>query len=267
MQTLQEIPMPITKEELIARSLLQANQMTGGALTVPSMMDNSQFNKLDVLERAEIIKQYADLSANHPATKITPSLGTTIASGARVGFLHSVLPMLTTGLVTVPTVAALTKSFGNPTAMMDIAKRVSLPLAAGVGVGMASGIVASLMGRAQAGENNAYLQHILQGIRSEQDPDEKRVKAMALVAATPTLNRRANMFDSYSHNLTQQLIGNFINPSATETFENALPQGAVVMPDGSHRVFNYNDWRYVEGLPHLTTEKGNPRFKIVRNEQ
>ena len=73
--------MPLDRSELIARSLLHANAVTGGSLTLPAMIDNLQFQQLPPEERARVVEQYAMLSNHHrenPNPKLIMQLYTNV---------------------------------------------------------------------------------------------------------------------------------------------------------------------------------------------
>lgn len=261
--------MPISREELVARSLLHANSITGGSLTLPAMLDNNQFNQLSPEEKAGVVERYATLSRNHPASHQVPSLGSTIAQGARNGLIGSVLPTALAGVIAVPTIAAISASMGNRTAMVEIMKRTAAPLALAAGIGMTSGIVGSVLGRAMTSDNNRYIQDLVSSVHKEEDPDTRRVRAMALVAASPALNRRAVATENIGHNMSQQLIGRFLGGGETqEMFQSIIPADNLQLPDGSVQRFPYNDFRFVGGLGQLTTDRSTtPAFKIVPNSE
>lgn len=260
--------MPLSREELVARSLLHANTMTGGSLTLPAMIDNQQFNQLSPEEKAFVVEKYATLSKTHPASHQVPTLGSTIAHGAKAGLVGSVLPTILAGVIAVPTIAAISASMGNRVAMMDILRRTATPLAIAGGIGMASGIVGHVLGRAMTSDNNNYISKLVQSVQDEEDPDEKRIKAMALVAASPTLNRRAGSLDMAGVNLTQQILGNYLGSGAKtkEMFDTHIGGHSVELPDGRTQRFNYDNFNFVGGLDRLVGEsQGRPAFKIVPN--
>lgn len=259
--------MSLSREELVARSLLHANTMTGGSLTLPAMLDNNQFQQLSPEEKAAVVEQYATLSKTHPASHQVPTLGSTIAHGAKAGLIGSVLPTILAGVIAVPTVAAISASMGNRVAMMDILRRTATPLAIAGGIGMASGVVGHVLGRAMTSDNNNYISKLVKSVQEEQDPDERRIKSMALVAASPTLNRRGSSLDMAGVNLTQQIIGNYLGSDQTQDmFNKAIRSHSFELPNGARKDFTYKDFNYLEGMDRMINEpNARPAFKIVPN--
>lgn len=260
--------MPLDRSELIARSLLHANQITGGGVSLPAMVDNPHFSKLTPEEKADIVGQYADLTRGGVSSQ--PSLLSAIGSGAKHGLVTSILPTALAGVVAVPTVAALTASFGKKVPMLNIAERVVAPLALAGAIGVGAGIAGSLIGRVQSQENNRYLSRILDSIRQEQDPDTRAIKSMALVAASPTLNRRGQALEQYGNALSGSLIGHYINPrgETKKMFNQILPEYEVQIPGNNKPMsYDYKDFSFVKGLDTLTTHPAgsNPKYKIVPN--
>lgn len=262
--------MPLTREDLIARSLLHANMMTGGALNLPAMLDSNQFNQLSPESKAEVVERYAALSKVHPASHQTPSIGSTIAHGARAGLVGSVLPTALAGVIAVPTIAAVSASMGNRVAMLDILKRTASPLALASGIGIAAGITGSLLGRAMTADNNKYLQNLVNSVSEDEDPDTRKVRAMALVAASPALNRRSITTGNVGHNMTQQIISRYLGQGdvTKDMFEKIIPSQRLLQPNGYVAEYPYNDFSYVHGVGTLTgdaVENNPPKYKIVPN--
>lgn len=258
--------MPLDRSELIARSLLHANAVTGGSLTLPAMIDNLQFQQLPPEERARVVEQYAMLSNHHRENPNSPSILSTIGSGAKNGLLTSALPTILAGVITVPTLAAVTASMGQRVPMMSLVKRTAAPLALAGGIGIAAGIAGSLLGRAHSADNNKYIGHLVNSIRDEPDDQARQIKAMSILAAAPTLNRRTQATENMGANITSGLVGNYLAPTqrTKDMFTGILPRTVVALPNGATTQFNYNNWNYVEGHEGMINDlSGNPTHKIV----
>ncbi len=258
--------MPLDRSELIARSLLHANAITGGNLTLPAMIDNQQFQQLPPEERAKVVEQYAMLSNHQQQYHNTPSIMSTIGSGAKNGLLTAALPTILAGVITVPTLAAVTASMGQRVPMMNLIKRTAAPLALAGGIGIAAGIAGSLLGRAHSADNNKYIGHLVNSIRDEPDDQTRQIKAMSILAAAPTLNRRTQATENMGANITSGLIGNYLAPNdrTKSMFTGILPRTIVALPNGATTQFNYNNWNYVEGHEGMIDDlSGSPTHKIV----
>lgn len=261
--------MPLTRSELIARSLVHANQMTGGNVPLPALIDHNHFNHLSPEEKAEVITQYARHSANG-AVHEQPTVLNTVMTGAKAGLMASIVPAVASGALTLPSLLALRAATGNQTAMKDVLRRTLIPVGILGGLGVASGIVSEFIQRGNNAANNQYVHKILESVRDEGDADEQRVKSMALVAAAPYLNRRIQGTEAVGPNVRQQLITNYMHPGTEHMISEVMGVDKFTATNASGREATtevpYNNWNWVRGVGPIHKDAVNHHYKITKIE-
>ncbi len=240
--------MPITRSELIARSLVHADKVTHGSISLPALVDHTHFNHLSPEEKAAVIQHYAELTGGR-GNDVEQGHLDTIATGAKKGLLASIIPALASGALTLPSLLAIRAATGNKEALKDVLRRTLIPVAAVSGVGAATGIFSQYMERANAAADNKYIAKMLEGIHQEQDPQEKQIKSMSLVATAPYLNRKLQGSEALGPNIRSHIFSRLLDPEFAETsMSKMLGQDTYTNEDGMKNYAHYKDWNYVRGV-------------------
>lgn len=254
--------MPLTRSELIARSLIHANKMTAGTVPLPALIDHNHFNHLSPEEKADVIDQYSR-QAVLQNIDTAPGILTTIGSGIKNGLISSIIPAIASTALTMPTLAALQASRGNPVAMKDILRRTLVPVGVIAGIGAGVGVASEFMQRGVNSSNNAYLQKILKSVNDEPDSEQRRVKAMALVAAAPYLNRKMQASENIAPAVRTNLLERYLDPSvAPEMMKEFMGNDTYHKDGGKITKTEYNDWRMLRGVGPIMEETKGKHYYI-----
>lgn len=241
--------MPITRSELIARSLVHADKMTHGQVSLPALVDHNHFNQLSPEEKAAVIQHYALLTEGKGNEAAQGHLDT-IMTGAKKGLLASIIPAIGSTALTVPSLLAIRAASGNKDATLDIIRRSLVPAGILAGAGAGIGIFSEYMERANSAANNKYISRMLENIHNETDEQEKQVKAMSLVATAPTLNRRLQASEGIGPNIRKYLLDEYMNPGVTPGMvDKIMGQDTYIREDGAKVKGRYNNWGYVRNVP------------------
>lgn len=240
--------MPLSRTDLIARGLAQANSTSASNIPLTAMLENQHFHLLSPEEKVEIVQKYADLTSGN-----TKEIGSVIdyAKGGAINALLYSLPLaLAAGVFTAPPMKVI-KNIKSMRALRNVAERIVTPIALTSGLAATFGGIQGLVKRTEDQATNRYLHAALSRVREEEDPDMKAVNSASILAMNPEINR--NRIEA-GYSPTSQFAANAMGPWINqERHQEVGPRFTATITNGTNppedHVVHYNDWSHVLGIP------------------
>lgn len=253
--------MPITRVELIARGFAHADKNYPGGVPLNSLLSSHQLGSLTPEEKVSVVHRFDELTSSNKGSG--PTLRSSIGEGVAKGIMSAAPMAILGGALTVPSLSALkaAKAIGGVAPWIAIGKKFAAPIALTAGVGAFVGGTYGVLKHLQDASSNKYLSKALEEIRREPDPEEKKIKTMALFASSPLIAHRVEDTRHYRDAGISMGTGAMVNRGA---YSELLP-GNTDVPvfheaEGEHPLggpkivkvdstdIPYDDWRYVRGI-------------------
>ena len=261
--------MPLTRVELIARGFAHADKAYPGGVPVSSLLSSPQMNPLTPEERISVIQRYDELTGGKPNT--SSSALSNVGEGIVGGIMSAGPAAILGGALTVPSMEAIraARAIGGAKPWLAIGKKFLAPIALTAGVGAVVGGTYGLMKHLKDTNTNKYLKKTLDEIRNEQDPENKSIKTMSLLATAPMVGREFDESQRYRDMGTAMGTSKLVDrglyatllpghpdvPTFRET-DTPHPLGGNAVAEAGNTDILYDDWRYVRGLGSLDPTVG-----------